>query len=344
MLISVIVPFLNAARHLPRFLEALAGVCYPDSEFILVDNNSRDGSPDIVRAFIKNNPGLPITLLHEKKPGSTAARNLGAAAARGEWLAFTDADCIVSPAWLSDLASAIDADPGPGAFAGCIRPADSGNIVTRFLGLYTLPPNSRARVCHQYTLVDGGFPTANLTVRADVFNQTGGFDESIRIYGEDHDLCMRIYKAGFCVKCLTNAVVQHVHRSTLAGLLRQAFNFGTVHAIMASRFDSGFILVQVPFIDFRRWKGRCKIWLDLNLADKKMLGTIVAGFIWPPLFLLSFAYVAYLSLSIYRRGARMHIPVKIMEAPVLAGLLLLKSAAMTAGRIAGSLRYKVICI
>lgn len=344
MLISVIVPFYNAARHLPRCLEALAQQRYLDREFILVDNNSIDGSADIVRFFSETHPDFSIKLLHEGKKGSTATRNRGAAAACGEWLAFTDADCIPGPGWLSDLAAAINAEPGMGAFAGCIMPAPAENIIAKFLGLYTLPANSQERVYHQYTLVEGGFPTANLAVRKEVFKQIGGFDECIQIYGEDHDLCMRIYGAGFCIKSLTNATVQHVHRSTLTGMLRQAFNFGKAHSWMAGKFDSGVILVQGPFVDFRQWKSRYKIWIDLNPADKKLLVTIISGLVWPPLFMLSFAYFAYLSLLTYRRGARMHIPVKIIEAPVLVGLLLLKSAAMTSGRLHGSLQQKVICI
>lgn len=344
MLISVIIPFYNAARHLPRCLEAISRQLYQDREFILVDNNSADGSADIVRFFLETHPDFSAKLLHEVKKGSTVSRNRGAAAARGEWLAFTDADCVPDPAWLSDLAAAINAEPGMGAFAGCIIPAPAENIIAKFLGLYTLPANSQEKVYRQYTLIEGGFPTANLTVRKEVFIQAGGFDENIRIYGEDHDLCMRIYGAGFCVKCLTNSIVQHVHRSTLIGMLRQAFNFGKVHPWMASKFGSGVILIQGPFIDFRRWKSRYKIWIDLNQADKKLMATIIAGLAWPPLFLLSLAYFAYLSLSIYRRGARRHIPVKIIEAPVLAGLLLIKSAAMTSGRLHGSLQHKVICI
>lgn len=344
MLISVVIPIYNAARHLPRCLDALARQLYPDREFILVDNNSADGSADLVRTFLETHPDFPAKLLHEPKKGSTVTRNRGAAAARGDWLAFTDADCIADPAWLSDLAAAISAEPGLGAFAGRILPAPAENIVGKFLGLYTLPAYDREKTYRQYTLVEGGFPTANLAVRKTVFEQAGRFDEHIRIYGEDHDLCLRIYGAGFGIKCLTNASVQHVHRSTLAGLLRQAFNFGTVHPMMTAKFASGVILLQGPHLDLRRWTGRSKIWIDFNQADKKLLATVLAGLAWPPLFILSLAYFAYLSLSIYRRGARRRIPVGILEAPVMAGLLLLKSAAMTCGRLRGSLRHKVVCI
>lgn len=345
MLFSVIVPFRNAAIHLPRCLDALAGQRYPGREFILVDNNSTDGSADIARAFLETHPDLPITLLREDKPGATAARNRGAAAARGEWLAFTDADCIPSPAWLSDLAAAINAEPGLGAFAGRIVPAATGNIIAKFLGLYTLPAYGQEKIYRQYTLVDGGFPTSNLAVRGDVFGRIhGGFDESIQIYGEDHSLCMRIYKMGFGIKCLTNAVVQHVHRSTLKGMLAQAYNFGLSHARLLGGFDSGCMLVQCPIFEFRRENGPFKAWIDLNQADKKMFIALLAGLLWRPLWVLPLAYFGYLNISVLLRSRRLNTNLKPLELPVTVVLLLLKSAAMTCGRLAGSVRNRVLCL
>lgn len=344
MLFSVIVPFRNAARHLPRLLGALAGQRYPEREFILVDNNSTDGSADIVRAFMEKHPDLPLTLLDEEKHGATAARNRGAAAARGEWLAFTDADCVPDPAWLSDLAAAISAEPGLGAFAGCVMPAAAENIIAKFLGLYTLPAYSQARVHRQYTLVEGGFPTANLAVRKDIFQQIGGFDESLQIYGEDHDLCLRIYMAGYGIKCLTDAIVQHVHRSTLTGMLKQAYSFGKVHPWMLGKLPSGVILVQGPGLDYQRWGGRYKVWIDLNQADKKMLMALMAGLLWWPLWVLPLAYFFYLNISVMLRSRRFKTSLAPWEAPATALLLILKSAAMTWARLTGSLRHRVICI
>ncbi|MCG2659549.1 MAG: glycosyltransferase [Kiritimatiellae bacterium] len=329
---------------MPHCLDALARQRYPDREFILVDNNSTDGSADIVRHFLEAHPDLPFTLLREEKQGATAARNRGAAEARGEWLAITDVDCISRPTWLSDLAVVISAEPGLGAFAGCIMPAATENIIAKFLGLYTLPAYGKERIYHQYTLIDGGFPTANLTVRKDVFKQIGGFDESMQIYGEDHDLCMRIYMAGYGIKCLTNAIVQHVHRSTLIGMMKQAYSFGEVHPLMLGRLDSGVILIQGSFLDYRRWGGCGKIWIDLNQADKKMFIALLAGLLWWPLWVLPFAYFCYLNISVLLRSRRLKTNLLPWEVPVTVILLLLKSAVMTSGRLTGSVRSKVICI
>lgn len=303
-----------------------------------------DNSADIVRHILEAHPDLPLTLLREEKQGATAARNRGAEKARGEWLAFTDADCIPDPAWLSDLAVAINAEPGLGAFAGCIISAATENIIAKFLGLYTLPAYRHEQIYYQYTLIDGGFPTANFTVRKDIFNQIGAFDESIQIYGEDHDLCMRIYMAGYGIKCLTNAIVQHVHRSALIDMMEQAYSFGKVHSWLLGKLHSGVILVQGPFRDYQRWGGFCKVWIDLNQADKKLLITLIVGLLWWPLLFLPLAYFFYLNISVLFRSRRLKTNLKLLELPVMVLLLLLKSAAMTCGRLAGSVRSKVICI
>jgi GT2 family glycosyltransferase len=344
MLISVIIPFYNAAATLPGCLAALAAMRYNDAEYILVDNDSTDDSVGIANRFIQANPALDARVVREERRGWQTARNRGAMEARGEWLAFTDADCIPDPDWLNDLAREMDKDATVGALAGQILPGKISNAVSKCLSMFTLPANPEEQIFRAFTLVSGGFPTANFAVRQMVFDQLGGFDETAEPAG-DYDLCARIYAAGFAIKALTNARVKHQHRTKLKNFIEQARRFGETHAILLKRYKPGVCLIDMPFVGSVRLETSfCRVWLEFNQADKKLMGTIIAGLIWPPLFLLSLAYLTYLSLSIYRRGALIRIPVKIVEAPVLAGLLLLKSAAMTCGRLYGSLRYKVICI
>ncbi len=344
MLISVVIPFYNAAATLPSCLAAIAAMRYDGAEYILVDNDSTDDSAGIANRFIQDNPALNARLVREERRGWQTARNRGAKISAGEWLAFTDADCIPDPDWLSDLAREMNEDATVGALAGQILPGKMTNAVSKCLSMFTLPANRENRVWRAFTLVSGGFPTANFAVRRAVFEKLGGFDETAEPAG-DYDLCARIYAAGLGIKALTNARVKHLHRTKLRNLIEQSRRFGETHAMLLKRYKPGVCLIEMPFVrSVRVERPGCRVWLEFHQADKKLTGTIIAGFIWPPLFLLSLAYFAYLSLSIYRQGARMHIPVKIMEAPVLAGLLLLKSAAMTSGRLYGSLRHRVICV
>ena len=316
MLISVIVPFLNASRTLPYCLDGLAAQNYKTFEVVFVDNGSTDESAAQIRKFQSDHPALKVALMEESRRSAAAARNTGARAAQGEWIAFTDADCVPDAYWLADLAAAAGRHPEAAAFAGTIIPAPSAEIIPSFLGLFTLPAIHREQVYERYTLVSGGFPTANFMVRKPVFEQAGGFDPDIEIYGEDHDLCLRLYQTGGRIQSLTSASVRHIHRNSLEGLVKQ----------------SG---LGLPV----------RVWLDLNQADKKFLLAVLLGLVWLPLSLLVPAYLVYLYTSIYRRARdRRAVPCTPQSVFAYEGLLLLKSASMTLGRMYGSLKHRVFCL
>jgi glycosyltransferase involved in cell wall biosynthesis len=96
--VSVIVPVLNGESCISDCLRSLLQLEYPRErlEIIVVDNGSTDGTLELVRRF-------PVRLIHEYKPGSYAARNAGVRLAKGEILAFTDADCIVESNWIQEI-------------------------------------------------------------------------------------------------------------------------------------------------------------------------------------------------------------------------------------------------
>jgi GT2 family glycosyltransferase len=342
--ISIIIPFLNASEHLPNCLQALEAQKAEEAEIILIDNGSSDYSAQIVRDFISNHPEVQMVLLKEETPGASAARNTGAKKARGHWLVFTDADCIVDQRWLQDLEKHMHENSNIAGLAGSIRAFPSESIVSKFLGLYTLPANKEETIHCQFSLVHGGFPTANMAVRRDVFTEIGGFNNKIPFGGEDHDLCAKIYRAGYCIKTLTCAIVQHNHRSDIKGLIKQSYGFGKSHALSLCNFALGAIILQAPMIHIQRIRPGSRIWIEGNQADKKLLGAVAVAALWRPLWVLPFAYYLYLCLSVIRQGKQAAIPIRIIESPAYAALLLLKSASMTVGRLVGSLRYRVLCI
>jgi glycosyltransferase involved in cell wall biosynthesis len=97
--ISVIIPFLNMRRFLSDAVESVYAQTVPDWEIVLVDDGSNDGSAEAAREYARRDPERVRALL----PGSTdghgasAARNRGLKIARGEFLAFLDADDIWLP-------------------------------------------------------------------------------------------------------------------------------------------------------------------------------------------------------------------------------------------------------
>jgi GT2 family glycosyltransferase len=340
--VSVVVPVRDGARTLARCLAGLAAQDRPPDEVIVVDNGSRDGSGELARAFGARTPALALRVVEEPRPGASVARNRGVAAASGDLVAFTDADCEPAPPWLGRLAGALG--PGVGAVAGRVRPAPPRSAIEAFAALYTLRTGELAYESSAFTLLRGGFPTANLAVRREVFDALGGFDETVRIYGEDYDLCARLYGLGQRIRYEPEAVVFHHHRTTLRGLLRQSFGFGACHAYLLRRHFRRKVLVELPAAHWERDDLPARLWLDLASADKKLLALALAAVAWPPAGLLLLGYVGYLYLDASRRFRREAFPPPPAAHLAAPALLVLKSAAITAGRLVGSVRFGALCL
>jgi glycosyltransferase involved in cell wall biosynthesis len=90
-LVSAVIPVRNGARYLGEAIASVLAQCQ-NVEVIVVDNGSSDGSQSLAESF-----GPPVYLLHEPQRGAAAARNSGVSHARGEYLAFLDADDL----WLN---------------------------------------------------------------------------------------------------------------------------------------------------------------------------------------------------------------------------------------------------
>jgi glycosyltransferase involved in cell wall biosynthesis len=190
---SVIIPARNAARLLPRALDAVAAQELDgDYELIVVDDASSDGT-----AAAAESAGARVVRC-ARPGGPGAARNAGAATASGEALAFLDADCVPAPGWLAAGVSALEraglvqgaVEPDPQATRG---PYDRTLWVTRATGLYE---------------------SANLFVRGDVYSRVGGFDDGLleltgHHFGEDVIFGWRARRAGVETAFCPTALAYH---------------------------------------------------------------------------------------------------------------------------------------
>ena len=217
---SVIVCTRNRAVSLARMLDSLCR-CEPPRrawELLVVDNGSSDATPHTLAGFASR---LPLRVVHEPRVGLSAARNTGAAHARGEYLLWTDDDATVCRDWLRVYEAGFDAHPSAAFFAGPIRVRFEGApprwleaglaaVRTAFAGLEL--PEQRAPFDASTRRLPFG---ANLALRAVEqrafrYDVTLGRHAERRFYGgEEVELLHRLIRSGARGIWLPEAPVEH---------------------------------------------------------------------------------------------------------------------------------------
>lgn len=104
-LVSVVVPVFNVAPYIQRCVDSLVSQTYSNIEIILVDDGSKDDSPQLCDVCADKD--YRIKVIHKKNGGLSDARNVGIEAASGEYLSFVDSDDIVHPEFIMKLVTAI---------------------------------------------------------------------------------------------------------------------------------------------------------------------------------------------------------------------------------------------
>jgi GT2 family glycosyltransferase len=216
---SVIIPTWNRPPGLQACLGALARLDYPEScfEVIVVD----DGSEPALDATDFNKLGGRIIWLRQANAGPAAARNAGAREAQGEYLAFTDDDCLPAPGWLNGFARAFQQAP-QALVGGRTTNGLPGNI-------YSTASQMIVNAAMDYFIATHSkfqfFPSNNLALPACLFRAMGGFDVDFRT-SEDRDFCDRWVREGYGLLYTPDAVIQHRRQLTLSGFWRQHFGYG----------------------------------------------------------------------------------------------------------------------
>lgn len=191
--VSVIMPVYNGRRFLRGAVESVLAQTLPPCELIVVDDGSTDGS----LAELDGLPApFPVRVLRQANAGQSAARNLAARQAEGEYLAFLDQDDHWHPQHLEHLVAALEADPAVGwAYSDFDEMDFDGNLVTRaFLRAQGVShPKRTVFECVASDLMV--LPSASV-VRRTAFEQAGGFDEALSGY-EDDDLFVRFFRLGW---------------------------------------------------------------------------------------------------------------------------------------------------
>ncbi len=214
LFVSVIIPVFNDRNRLGLCLQSLEKQNYPKHQYevIVVDN----GSSVDIQSFIKQ--FNQTKFIYEAKTGSYAARNKGIAIAKGEILAFTDADCIPSNNWIKKGVDHLTRIENGGLIAGRIDVFPRIEGKPTFIELYDISsgfPQERYIKERHFSV------TANLITTKNIFKKVGRFNPQLKS-GGDLEFGLRAYREGIVQVYANDVVVKHPARYSIFHLFNQA--------------------------------------------------------------------------------------------------------------------------
>jgi succinoglycan biosynthesis protein ExoA len=219
--VSVIVPAYNCRATVEQCVESLKALDYPNYEILIMDDGSTDGTAE----YLDTVDGIRVMHLENGGPGR--ARNIALEHARGEYVAFTDADCVVDRGWLhvvgvgGDQQSPADETP-----FGC-RVNDFLKTIGFVAAYVKRRGSSFRRVAHN--------PTCNVAYKKEVIREIGGFNEKLWP-GEDVELDHGLARKGHGFLYTPDAVVYHYRPRTLGAFARMMFRYGWAQAYLVRKY------------------------------------------------------------------------------------------------------------
>ena len=318
--VSVIVPCRGTATVLPPLLRALrAQTLARDRYEILIVDPYADGGHRIVEQELDQWDGSALRLVRGPFHGGPAARrNCGIDAARGELLAFTDADCLPEPEWLE---------------AGLRAHEDGAEMIQG----RTLPPDGAEVPLRSHRVsvpVEGPlYQTCNMFYGRDLIRRIGGFSSRYLArlgshFGEDVELGWRARRAGAQPRFEPNAVVRHpVGTPSTGGHLRERWHVRGFPMLVRDVPE-----LRDAFL-YRRW--------FLNRRTAKFTAALAAaalGQAVPPARLLALPYACAIGSGLPPLSAGPSTHARRV------GMLLLSDATTAAALLYGSARARALVL
>lgn len=246
-LFSIIIPTYNRPKQIASCLESLTRLEYPRDRFevIVVDDGSKTTLESVAAPFYNQ---INVKLLRQRNSGPATARNTGAKQAQGQFLAFTDDDCMPSPNWLEKLEA---------------RFAQTPHCLIGGRTINALPHNcystaSQELIDYVYKYYNAKPPGAcffasnNIALPTELFLNVGGFDTAFPLAAaEDREFCDRWLQHGYQMLYAPEVQIAHAHHLTLRSFWRQHFFYGRgafcFHEVRAKRETKPISLEPLSF-------------------------------------------------------------------------------------------------
>jgi glycosyltransferase involved in cell wall biosynthesis len=230
--VSVIIPAHNEQEFITGCIASVFNCGHPRGllEIVVVDHSSTDATETLA-----NRAGATVVQLTGGKIGRV--RNTGLQAARGEFVAFVDGDCLVPTTWLQSAIRILESDSRIGAVGGpCLSP-NTGSWVERSLA----PCRARPGIVKPAKTL----ATSSFIARAALLKEMGQFDESLNS-GEDDDISNRIRQRGLALAWASDChIVHNGFPRTLLEVLKKEIWHGSNHIEVRSGLDLTLALVML---------------------------------------------------------------------------------------------------
>ncbi|WRS28842.1 glycosyltransferase [Oscillospiraceae bacterium MB08-C2-2] len=225
-MVSIMVPAHNEGVVIVETVRALLAFDYPPDryEIIVINDNSSDNSAQLLDELCRLHPGRRLKIINTDSvtggKGKSNALNIGFGQCEGEYIVIYDADNTPERGALRMLVAEICADPTLGAVIGKFRTRNkNASLLTRFINIETLAFQWMAQAGRWKLMGLCTIPGTNFIIRREILENMGGWD--IKAIAEDTEISFRIYRMGYRIKFLPQAVTWEQEPQTVKVWFRQ---------------------------------------------------------------------------------------------------------------------------
>lgn len=226
--VSVIVLNYNGEKFIKNCLDSMKEINYDKNshEVIVVDNDSKDKSPEIIRSYV---PWIKFVETG-KNLGYAGGNNVGVDVAKGEYLVFLNPDTVVDKNWLTELVKAIASDEKLGACSSKVLYHDNKEKINTIGGFWSVlgvsgsvgeGKNGDDVNDTVYTFYPTG---SSMIIKKELYLDVGKFDNDYFLYCEDPDIGWRLWDSGYKVALVPQSKVYHLVSASLKGLGKKAYS------------------------------------------------------------------------------------------------------------------------
>jgi hypothetical protein len=288
-LVSIVIPHWNNYPVLEECLESLKNISYQNCEIIVVDNGSKDESPDKIKQYHRD-----IILVENKtNEGFAGGCNHGANRANGKYLLFLNNDTTHEKSWIEPLVDQLEQDEYIAAAQPKILNFFQKNLFDYAGGSgghmdILCFPFARGRIFLEQEIDTGQYDdTENIfwasgtaiMVRKNLFEQVGMFDETFFAHMEEIDLCWRFHMRGYRILAVPSSIVFHKNAVTLPmySLKKYYLNHRNSLYMLCSNYS---VPLTVYLFPLRIGLDVIAFFYALTKLDWKHMTAIVFAFVW----------------------------------------------------------------